>query len=368
MHTTRSCKDKNLILLNSNINKLQRRRKTGNKLNRVDMDQHDQNPQNLNTQNRAPPGEDLQKNNPAAAPVQRVARCIGAGDAPNTHVQRQGIVPPAVANNNFEIKPDLISMIQNNKFHGLPMENPLDHLDEFDRLCVLTKINRVTKDGFKLRLFPISLGDKAHQWEKNLPQGSITSWNDCKKAFLAKFFSPSRTARLRNEISGIVQKNGETFSEAWERFKNYTNQCPHHGFSMESLLSTLYRAVPPRIKQMLDTSSNGNFLNKDVQEGWELVEDLAQSCGTYNKDYDHTQRGWIESDEKHRKEIKALNEKLNKLLVVQQKPVHFVTEEGDYLIQEGEINPSTKELCYIQNQGGFTKGFVPYKQHPNLSY
>ena len=30
------------------------------------------------------------------------------------------------------------------------------------------------------------------------------------------------------------------FCEAWERFKGYTNQCPHHGFTKASLLSTLY--------------------------------------------------------------------------------------------------------------------------------
>ena len=84
-------------------------------------------------------------------------RNIGAGDAPRNHHQRQGIVPPPVQNNNFEIKSGLISMIQGNKFHGLPMEDPLDHLDSFDRLCGLTKINGVTKDIFKLRLFPFSL-------------------------------------------------------------------------------------------------------------------------------------------------------------------------------------------------------------------
>ncbi|KAL1219803.1 hypothetical protein V5N11_010244 [Cardamine amara subsp. amara] len=77
-------------------------------------------------------------------------RVIGAGYAPNTHMQRQGIVPPAVQNNNFEIKSSLISMVQGNKFHGLPMEDPLDHLDEFNRLCSLTKMNGVSEDGFTL--------------------------------------------------------------------------------------------------------------------------------------------------------------------------------------------------------------------------
>jgi len=36
---------------------------------------------------------------------------IGAGDAPRYHRQRKGIAPPAIQNNNFEIKSGLISMI-----------------------------------------------------------------------------------------------------------------------------------------------------------------------------------------------------------------------------------------------------------------
>ncbi|KAG7559359.1 Retrotransposon gag domain [Arabidopsis thaliana x Arabidopsis arenosa] len=290
---------------------------------------------------------------------------IGAGDAPPNDNQRNGIVPPPVQNNNFEIKSGLIAMVQGNKFHGLPMEDPLDHLDEFDRLCTLTKINGVSEDGFKLRLFPFSLGDKAHQWEKSLPQGSITSWNDCKKAFLAKFFSNSRTARLRNEISGFTQKNVETFCEAWERFRGYQNQCPHHGFSKASLLRTLYRGVLPKIRMLLDTASNGNFLNKEVEEGWELVENLAQSDGNYNEDYDRTIRGSSDLEEKHRKDMKAMNDKLDKLLLVHQKQVHFLCEDETFQVQDGETLQS-EEVSYVQNHN---KGYNYYKQNnPNLSY
>ncbi|KAG7585657.1 Ribonuclease H-like superfamily [Arabidopsis thaliana x Arabidopsis arenosa] len=292
---------------------------------------------------------------------------IGAGDAPRNHHQRQGIVPPAVQNNNFEIKSGLISMIQGNKFHGLPLEDPLDHLDNFDRLCSLTKINGVSEDSFKLRLFPFSLGDKAHQWEKTLPAGSITSWDDCKKAFLTKFFSNSRTARLRNEISSFTQKQSESICEAWERFKGYTIQCPHHGFKKASLLSTLYRGVLPKIRMLLDTASNGNFLNKDVEEGWELIENLAQSDGNYNEDFDRSNRGIGDSDAKHSKEMKALNEKLDKLLLNQQKPVHFLVDDDQYQVKDGEGN-QLEEVNYINNQGGY-KGYNNFKtNNPNLSY
>ncbi|CAA7038793.1 unnamed protein product [Microthlaspi erraticum] len=220
----------------------------------------------------------------------RQPRPIGLGDAPNRHQQRQGIVPPPVQNHNFEIKLGMINLVQNKMFHGLPSEDPIDHLDEFDRLCDLTKINGVSEDAIKLRLFPMSLADKAHQWEKSLPHGTITTWDECKKAFLAKFFSTGRTAKLRSEISSFIQRNNETFAEAWERFKGYTSQCPHYGFNNDSLVSTLYRGCLARYREMLDTASNGNFLNQDVDDGWQLVENIANSNGSYGEEYDRTNR------------------------------------------------------------------------------
>ncbi|KAG7559456.1 Ribonuclease H-like superfamily [Arabidopsis thaliana x Arabidopsis arenosa] len=292
---------------------------------------------------------------------------IGAGDAPSNHRQRQGIVPPAVQNINFEIKSGLISMIQGNKNHGLPMEDSLDHLDKFDRLFSLTKITGVSEDGFKFWLFSFSLGDKAHIWEKNLPHGSITSWDDCKKAFLVKFFSNAKTARLKNEISGFAQKNGESFCKAWERFKSYINQCPNHGFSKALLLSTLYRSALPRIRMLLETASNGNFQNKDVAEGWELVENLARLDGNYNEDCDRTNEGTTDLDDKHKKEMKALNEKLDKLLLGQQKHVHFLVDDEQFQVQDGEGN-QLEAISYINNQGGY-KGYNNFKtNNPNLSY
>ncbi|XP_010451832.1 PREDICTED: uncharacterized protein LOC104734019 [Camelina sativa] len=93
-----------------------------------------------------------------------------------------GIRAPPVENNNYEIKSSLINMVQSSKFHILPMEDPLDHLDQFDMMCGTVKINGISEDAFKLRLFPFSLGDRARTWEKNLPVGSVTSWDQCKRA------------------------------------------------------------------------------------------------------------------------------------------------------------------------------------------
>ncbi|KAG7592857.1 Retrotransposon gag domain [Arabidopsis thaliana x Arabidopsis arenosa] len=300
----------------------------------------------------------------------RALHPIGAFDAPNIHGNRNGIRAPPVENNNFEIKSSLINMVQGSKFHGLSMEDPLDHLDQFDMLCSTVKINGISEDAFKLRLFPFSLGDRARIWEKNLPQGSITSWDQCKRAFLKKFFSTTRTARLRNEISSFTQKNNESFCEAWERFKGYKIQCPHHGFSNESLLSTLYRGVLPKFRMLLDTASNGNFLGQDVEDGMSLVENLAQSDGNYGEDYDRTSRERNEMSDLNRKEIKALNDKIDKMILTNQKPVHFISESDVYQGYQENMEgclEGQEEVNYVGGQG-YNKFNPNYRNHPNLSY
>jgi len=56
---------------------------------------------------------------------------------------------------------------------------------------------------------------------------------------------------------------------------------------------------------LLDTASNGNFLNKEVAEGWELVENLAQSDGCYNEDSDRLVRRTGDTEDRQRKDIKT---------------------------------------------------------------
>ncbi|XP_013624416.1 PREDICTED: uncharacterized protein LOC106330506 [Brassica oleracea var. oleracea] len=180
-------------------------------------------------------------------------------------------------------------------------------------------MNGVSEDAFKLKLFPFSLGDKAHQWEKTLPSATVTTWDECKRAFLDKFFSTSRTAKIRNEIYGFQQKSLERFSEAWERFKGYWSQCPHHGFSKVSLLSTFYREALSQCRNRLDTASNGFFLGRTEEEAEELTK----------------------------KELKSLQAKLDLLLAenAKQEKMNFVGDQ----IQEAPpvINEARNEKTMI---------------------
>ncbi|KAA3465599.1 Retrotransposon gag protein [Gossypium australe] len=80
------------------------------------------------------------------------------------------IVRPAIAANNFELKPNTIQMIQ--QFDEDPNTHIANVLEFYDTF----KINGVSGNAIRLRLFPFSLRNKAKQWLNSLPRGSITTW------------------------------------------------------------------------------------------------------------------------------------------------------------------------------------------------
>ena len=86
-------------------------------------------------------------------------------------------------------------------------------------MCATFKINGVTDDAIRLRLFSFSVKKKTQLWLASLPSESITTWNQLKQAFLHKYFPPQKTVKFRNEITTFKQNRSETIYAAWERFK-----------------------------------------------------------------------------------------------------------------------------------------------------
>ncbi|GKF98608.1 zinc finger, CCHC-type containing protein [Tanacetum coccineum] len=84
----------------------------------------------------------------------------------------------------------------------------------------------------RMRLFQFSLRNQTSNWLERLPAGSITTWEDLTTHFLAQFFPPGRTAKLRNDILMFQQHQGESFFEAWTRFKDLLQKVPHHGIDL----------------------------------------------------------------------------------------------------------------------------------------
>ena len=80
---------------------------------------------------------------------------------------------PAKEANNFELKPALITMMQQHQYTGHPSEDPSEHMGRFLRMTNTVKLNGVRPKVIKLQLFPFSLRDVAAIWFESLPYGSV---------------------------------------------------------------------------------------------------------------------------------------------------------------------------------------------------
>ena len=154
-------------------------------------------------------------------------RMLGDFTAPNSNLHGRSISIPAIRANNFELKPQLVSLMQQNcKFHGLPSEDPFQFLTEFLQICDTVKTNGVDPEVYRLILFPFAVRDRARIWLDSQPKDSLNSWDKLVTAFLAKFFPPQKLSNLRVDVQTFKQKEGESLYEAWERYKELTRRCP----------------------------------------------------------------------------------------------------------------------------------------------
>ncbi|CAN6576666.1 unnamed protein product [Malus baccata var. baccata] len=179
----------------------------------------------------------------------------------------------------FELKSSLLHHIP--KYHGLSMENPNKHLQEFEVVCSsMTPVN-VDESILKMKAFPFSLLEKAKDWLYELAPGTVTSWESMKRAFLEKFFPTSRVILLRKRISGIQQDEGEFFPTYYERFKSLVALCPQHQMKEELLLQYFYEGLLPIERQMLDASAGGALVDKTPTAAKMLIASRALNAQQY---------------------------------------------------------------------------------------
>ncbi|GJZ42171.1 MAK10-like protein [Tanacetum coccineum] len=149
------------------------------------------------------------------------------------------------------------------------------HLKDFLKLVDSLDLNGDNRERMRLCLFQFSLHDQASNWLERLPTGSITTWEDLTTHFLAQFFPLGRTAKLRNDILMFQHHQGESLSEAWTRFKGLLQKVPHHGIDLWLQVQIFYDYVNPVTRQTIDQSAGGKLRDRNAEESWALLEDLA---------------------------------------------------------------------------------------------
>nr|GEU67417.1 reverse transcriptase domain-containing protein [Tanacetum cinerariifolium] len=98
----------------------------------------------------------------------------------------EAIVISEILAENFEIKTNLLQLVQANKFYGFERDNPHTHISNFKRMTATLKYRDVLNDAIKLMLFPYSLEVAARIWD-----------NVCK--------TDDRTDKLADQILNLVK-------------------------------------------------------------------------------------------------------------------------------------------------------------------
>nr|GEW48268.1 reverse transcriptase domain-containing protein [Tanacetum cinerariifolium] len=148
----------------------------------------------------------------------------------------EAIVIPEILAENFEIKTNLLQLVQANKFH----------------------------EG------------AARIWYEKEPPNSILTWDYLVNKFVNQFFPPSKTTHLKNEISRFTQRFKETFGKAWDRFKEMLRACPHHGFSELTQIDTFYNGLTEQDQDSLNAGVGGNLLNKTTRDALKIIKNKSK--------------------------------------------------------------------------------------------
>ncbi|MFS8034865.1 putative nucleotidyltransferase, Ribonuclease H [Helianthus anomalus] len=169
------------------------------------------------------------------------------------------------------------------QFHGRDDEDAPAHINRITRLCSTFSIEGVNLDAGYLQVFPFSLAGRAAVWFDSQPAGTFTTWACLRDAFLAKYFPPAKSSRLRDQIHSFHVESDEPYHLAWERFQTLISRCSQHGLSDWALVEKFYNGLTPEIRARFDTSAGGQLMGKKtVVECNDLFGSFAHSDMDYN--------------------------------------------------------------------------------------
>ncbi|GJS61344.1 hypothetical protein Tco_0656128 [Tanacetum coccineum] len=159
----------------------------------------------------------------------------------------EAIILPKINADHFEIKTNMLQLVQANLFNGGENENPHAHINSFKIITSTLRFRNVPNDVIKLMMFPYSLEGAAKTWYEKEPPNSILTWKDL-----------------------------ETFTEAWERFKELLRACPHHGFTELTQVDTFYNGLNENEQDSLNVATGGNLLSKMTREALNIIENKSK--------------------------------------------------------------------------------------------
>nr|GEZ54766.1 hypothetical protein [Tanacetum cinerariifolium] len=161
----------------------------------------------------------------------------------------KAIVISEINADHFEIKTNLLQLVQANPYHGFERENPHTHINNFKRITSTLKFRDVPNDVIKLMMFSYSLEGNARVWYDKEPPNCILTWEDL----------------------------------AWERFKEMLRALPHHEFTELAQIDTFCNGLNDNDQGSLNAATGGNLLSKTTREALQIIKNKSKVRYSRNK-------------------------------------------------------------------------------------
>nr|GEW95317.1 hypothetical protein [Tanacetum cinerariifolium] len=155
----------------------------------------------------------------------------------------EAIVISKINADHFEIKTNLLQLVQVNPYHSFEKENPYTHINNFKRITSTLKFSDVPNDVIKLMMFPYSLEGNARVWYDEEPPNYILTWDDLEM--------------LR--------------------------ACLHYGFTELAEIDTFYNGLNDNDQDSLNSATGGNLLSKTSREALQIIENKYKVRYSRNK-------------------------------------------------------------------------------------
>ncbi|KAJ4708787.1 DNA-directed DNA polymerase [Melia azedarach] len=184
-----------------------------------------------------------------------------------------GIRRQAINANNFELKPALINMVQQNQYGGLSHEDPNIHLAMFLEVCDTVMMNGVDQYLIRMRLFTLSLRDKARAKEAYdlLKEMACSNYQWPSKRSIgmraARVHEVDQMAALSAQVAALLNqiKNFTTreASSSKDKAMAASSSCVDDGFEQEQCQYINNRNYNFRPSNNLPTHYHPRLLNHE---------------------------------------------------------------------------------------------------------
>ncbi|GJX11622.1 hypothetical protein Tco_0201481 [Tanacetum coccineum] len=163
--------------------------------------------------------------------------------------------------------------LREDTFSGNKNDDAHEHVERVLDIVILLNILEVSHYAVMLRVFPITLTGAAKRWVDRLPPGIVDSWDLLKKAFIQRYYPPSKTSKQLEEIRNFKQEGDETLYQAWERYNDLLYRCPTHDINNHQKVNIFYNGLRALNRQFLD--SQGPILGMTLIQALIAIQTMA---------------------------------------------------------------------------------------------